>query len=562
MKRFLLAVSVAAPAITTAQAQVIERNLPPLPQAQSQQLPVPELTASEQDDSPIAGPLKAIVILGPEDAPLPAASPGIDVSRVQRMNTMSAYRLISAYIGRPLSRRLLAALRADIAYYYRTRGYPFVSITTPEQEVTQGVLQIRVVEFKAGQIQAQGNKRTPNAFITNRIRQQSNEAIEAPRLAQDLDWLNRHPFRNVEALFSPGNAVGRSNLTLSLAETKPWRVYAGLSDSGSEATGQTRMFAGLQTAPVSALPDLVLSYQFTGSDDVFDHSHAGYVSHAAVVNYGFAPRQAIELTFNRVETNQSISFFGVRQITTEAALGWRGALGLIGDLRIGVEARRAERNTFFGTIPVFKAEADVVQLYGGFERASSDRLGRSVTSLTLHYSPGGIGHRNNSSAYTTFSSGRVTESDYVYLDASYTRSTQLGRFILGTELIGRVASAPLPNSEQIGIGGTSLVRGYTLDDGAYDCGIVLRNTLYAPAIPLFKFAGLDDALQPYVFLDGGYARERAGKSDVTAISTGLGATYRLGRYLAANVDVARALNSAAYTEEGDWRAHARLTLSY
>ena len=62
------------------------------------------------------------------------------------------------YLGQPLSRKLIAEIEAAIARQYRDLDYPFVSLSTPEQEITGGVLQIRVVEFRTGKVAVKGAK--------------------------------------------------------------------------------------------------------------------------------------------------------------------------------------------------------------------------------------------------------------------------------------------------------------------------------------------------------------------------------------------------------------------
>lgn len=562
-RRPLLAASTLALAWgAPAHAQVVERNLPPQPQSRGE-VPAPaNILPADQDDTPIGPALAGIVLLGPTDAVAANPGAGIDTSRVARLRDPEAARLLETHIGRPLSRRLIAEIQADIARFYRHRGFPFVSLSTPEQEVTSGVLQLRVIEFVAADIEVTGASATPEAYVRSRIRQQQGEPIDIRLLAQDIDWLNRNPFRGVEAIFSPGDELGNSNLTLVVdEEPRRWRVYGGVSNNGTESTGWTRLFAGAQASPFRGSPDTLLSYQYTTSDDLFSGDPSRYASHAGIANVAIAPRQQLDLTVNHVATRQQIGPFGVRLTTMEASAGWQGGTALLADLRLGVEARRSKRSVDFGGVGVSEAEADIVQLYAGLDHVQNDRRGRSLFGVTLHVSPGGIGGRNDDESLAAYTGGRVTNASYAYADAAVTRLTRLGRARFDVELIGRLATGPLPDTEQTGIGGQGLVRGYALDDGGYDSGIIMRNTLRAPPFPL-RTGSRYDALQPYLFADGGYARQLGTGEDVTAISAGAGATLRVGRYLSGNLDVAHAFNSAPYTREGDWRVHLRFVISY
>ena len=556
----LLALPLAAP------AQVVERHLPQTQASRGEPLAVPNALPADQDPTPIGPALAGIVALGPQDAVLANPVAGIDVGRVARLDTPRMQALLRGWLGQPLSRRLIGEVEAAMARRYRSQGYPFVALSTPEQEVTSGVLQVRVIEFHAGDISVSGADNESEVYVRSRIRQQSGEPIDARKLGEDLDWLGRNPFRSARALFAPGDALGRSDLNLALAESRPWRGYAGVANSGSSSTGRTRLFAGVQAAPFRAAPDVVLAYQVTASDDVFDGGHPAYVSHAGVADIGIAPRQAIELTLDHVAIAQPSGPFDVRQQINEAALGWRGGVGVLGDLRLGAEARSARRTVRFGGVPVIGAKADIVQLYGGFEKSGFHARGQYAWSAMLHANPGrigGFGDANDPIALRDYSDGRVGDANYVYLDLRYANSLVFGRGASWrTEFIGRLANRALPDTEQIGIGGASLVRGYTLDDGAFDAGLVLRNTLAAAPRPLLRKARQGDALEPYVFLDAGHARQRGTGTRATPISAGAGAHYSLGGQVSARVEGARVFHGTTRSRSGDWRVHASLSVGF
>lgn len=154
-------------------------------------------------------------------------------------------------------------------------------------------------------------------------------------------------------------------------------------------------------------------------------------------------------------------------------------------------------------------------------------------------------------------------------------ATQIMWWIAGSVAAGRsrvharhgdhrqAGGCALADTEQFGFGGADLVRGYTLDDGAFDTGVVLRNTLSLPAVPLLGGAiGSADAFQPYLFLDAAYAHDRFTGANAKPASVGVGSSYHLGRIFSGRMDLARALNSTAYTHAGGWRAQASATVSF
>ena len=136
-------------------------------------------------------------------------------------------------------------------------------------------------------------------------------------------------------------------------------------------------------------------------------------------------------------------------------------------------------------------------------------------------------------------------------------------FSLSNTLIGQYSAVALPLTEQIGLGNTSLVRGYTLDDGAFDAGLVSRNELRTPSFALLGRSGrVADQLSPYVFVDAGYGKDRSTKADAAPVSAGLGADYQLTTHLTATLDGAWAMRSVGYTRSGDARLDSRITFSF
>jgi hypothetical protein len=51
-------------------------------------------------------------------------------------------------------------------------------------------------------------------------------------------------------------------------------------------------------------------------------------------------------------------------------------------------------------------------------------------------------------------------------------------------------------------------------------------------------------------------------ADASPAALGIGASYQLGRHIAAHIEAARALVTAAYTHAGDWHAHLGVSFSY
>ena len=516
-----------------AHGQAIERHLPPGQVEQAQPLLAPNAIPTDQDDRPIGPSLTGLVLLDPRDPVRTDQVAGLDTAHVHRLDAVRPRAALAQFIGKPLSHKLIAEIEATIARYYRLQGYPFVSVSTPPQVIGGGVLQVRVVEFHAGQIAVSGVSGPIAQRIRRDVTLQPDQPIDAQQLSTDLDWLNRYPFRHTEAVFSPGDALGRTNLDLQTTQGKPWQVYAGYANSGSPSTGWDRYFLGGQVGGLLG-PGSLASYQFTASADFFDNngdafgdtSHPRYLSHGVRASIPTGARQEFELTFDHVETNVFSDPFLVRQQTDEASLGYRTAIDNFvrfpGDVFGGLELKTERRATYFFGVDALDHSINIYQAYIGYADAWSDAGGHNALNIVIHGSPGGLDHQNSDAAFDLFSGGRVTSGQYVYVTADFTRTTRLpNHWNLVDTLIGQYAGEALPDTEQSGVGGEDLVRGYTLDDGSYDTAIISRNEIRTPAFPLLGLGHIaSDQVSPYGFFDIAYGSSRVVKTDVTPASTG------------------------------------------
>jgi hemolysin activation/secretion protein len=561
--------------VSDAAAQAIERNLPPAPAPAAPAIAPPNALPQSQDERPLGPNLTGVLLLGLNDPTREDPVEGVSTALVPRMNTPAAQRALRPFLGRPLSRKLIAEIEAAIARLYREAGYPFVALSTPPQPLSAGTLQIRVVEFKDGLVKVTRVKGKAAEQVRAGVRLQPGDPVAAGLLSDDLDWLNRYPFRHTEAVFSPGQSPGTTDLDLRTTLSKPWQVYAGYANSGSASTTFDRYFIGGEIGGLIA-PDSLFSYQLTASPDFFDdrgkalaEAHPSYLSQAVRGAVPFAPRQEIEFSLDHVETDAPSQAFIVRQITDEASLGYRAALSnlaatLAGDIDLGLEAKQEQRKTFFSGVDVLSGAVEVCQLYLGWSYAGSDPLGRTLVNATLHISPGRVDARNSGADLATFTKGRVTDADYQYLTLEISRTLRLpAGWSASSSLLAQYADRPLPDTEQLGVGGFDLVRGYTLDDGAFDSALVLRNELRAPALQ--AFAGrplLASALQPYAFVDAGYGQDRRFGKIARPLSTGLGADLALGSYATLSASAAYAVNDAAFTKGGDAFVQVKATARY
>ena len=554
-----------------AHAQVVERNLPPEPPRRASAIKIDTNDLLKSDDAtPLGVNVQGIVLIGANDRARQAGSvKGVDVSQVSGIDAAALREQLTPFIDRPLSRRLIAEAQAAVAAWYREAGRPFVSVTLPPQEVSSGVLQLRVILFKVAGIKVTGA--APESYPQGRIRLVPGQEIDARKLETDLDWANRNSFRQVEAVFGPGKDLGLTDVNIQVTDRKPWQVYAGYANSGTRLTDRNRYYVGAGGVPSA---DIVASYQLTGSgnfwmdDGLFSRpDDAKYVSQAGRLLTPLGLRTSLELVSDHVLTNERPNnLFRIKTQTSQASAIVRTALSdmlpsAVGDLLGGVELKHQLRTTIFDGTPVAEGSADVAQLVVGWNGRWSDNLGANTLDVRFKSNPGGILPGNNSLAWNAFTNGRVTDAQTNFVTLEFGRITPLTKGLsLKSDVTVLASSKPLPDTERIGLGGIHAVRGYVTEDGAVDQAVILRNSLYVP-VPGLP-AWVPGTLAPFLLADVGWGRDLFSRRDTTLSSVGAGFDFAAGSNFNSKLLAARAMTDGLHTPAVSWRVSLQASLSY
>ena len=567
----MMACAVAIAPDRAAQAQVVERNLPPEPprRASTIKLGTDDLLKSD-DATPLGVNLQGIVLIGANANAKPAVgAKGIDISQVSGIDASGLREQLSPFLEQPLSRKLIAEVQAKVAAAFREAGRPFVSITLPPQEVSTGVLQLRVIMFKVAGIKVTGAP--PEKYSQDRIRVAPGQEIDARKLETDLDWANRNPFRQVEAVFGPGKDLGMTDVNIQVTDRKPWQVYAGYANSGTRLTDRNRYYVGANGAPSA---DIFASYQLTGSTDfwandgVFNRpDDAKYLSQAGRLLTPLGLRTSLEVVGDHVRTNERPNdLFLIKTQTSQASAIVRTSLSnwispATGDLLGGVELKHQLRTTLFDGTQVAEGSADVAQLVVGWNGRWSDNSGNNNLDIRFKSNPGGILSGNNAAVWSAFTNGRVTDVQTNLVTLEYGRVTPLPKGLsLRSEVTALASSKPLPDTDRISMGGINAVRGYVTEDGVVDQALILRNSLYVsmPSMPSW----MPGTLAPFLLADVGWGRDLFFRRDTTLSSLGAGLDFAAGANFNSKLLAARAMNDGQYSKAGAWRVSVQASVSY
>lgn len=149
-------------------------------------------------------------------------------------------QLAADYEGRELTFADLLELVERVNAAYRARRVVTARAVLPPQDVSDGVVEIRLVEGRLGTIDIDGNDSMRAGFITRRIALQPGELVDLTALERDLIRFNRSNDVQLRAELKPGSVFATSDLQINVEEPPRHDLRLSLDNAGSDSTGEWR----------------------------------------------------------------------------------------------------------------------------------------------------------------------------------------------------------------------------------------------------------------------------------------------------------------------------------
>jgi hemolysin activation/secretion protein len=475
------------------------------------------------------------------------------------------------YLGQPMTRGKLNELVKSIIVYYRNHNRPVVDVAVPAQDITNGVLQVVVLEAHVGTVTVTGNRWFSSREIRDSVYAEPGDDIDSSQLQANLDFLNQNPFRTTAVVYQPGEKLGETNLVLQTKDRFPARVFAGYEDSGDIETGIDRYFAGFNYGDLFGLGQQ-LNYQYTTSGN-FDSLRAHSGSYVIPLPWEHT------LTFfgSYVDTKGELpSLFGVTGRSYQVSGRYSVPLPTVTLSKVsyrhsfeaGFDYKYNNNSLEFGNAPAAGTLYAVDQFVLGYNGTESDPWGRTTINENLYISPGDLGGNNNDAAFSNAHTGAT--SDYVYNTLVLERLTRLPEdwsLVLRGTL--QTSNANLAPSEQLGFGGYDTVRGYDEREVNTDDGFIFTTEVRSPSVSIgdtFHIPHVKDQLQFLAFWDYGAGSNHAplpGESNEIPLSSlGLGLRYTINTYLSLRYDYAFQLLRTGFDNDQGSRSDIGIVLSY
>lgn len=469
--------------------------------------------------------------LTPENSPL-AEPVQVKVKELRiegnsSLQTSEFADILESYQGKLLSFEDIRRVAEAIVTRYRENDYLTVSAYLPEQDLTDGVVTIQVIEAKIGEVTVEGAKYYDPAYVEWMFepaldRQEKGEMPKRSEIQRQLLLLNDNMDLNVRSVLRESDQEGVVDMILQVQDERPIHFGIDYNNLGATTTGQNRLGGTFEWGNLSNRGD-VLVFRYVESDllnantsglDLFTIGYNAPLNNNGT-NFEFSYANSA------FQVGQELQILDIRGEADVFRAGVRHKLIRSTDANLDLAAGfvwQDIQNTILGQ--QFSRD-HLREITLGVSGDWASGAGRNYGSLFLTQDLGSVlgGMSPNDPL-----SSRGVGGGFTKLKLDLSRVQKINDF---SYLILRGATqgafSGLPYAEQFGLGGISTVRGY-------DQSVYLGDTGYNLSAEI-RFAPIEGNRQLFevgAFIDHGAAAVKnplAGEIPNASL-TGAGMTFQ------------------------------------
>ena len=481
----------------------------------------------------LLGPLLAAALAFAPLAQAQGAAPAtFEVSgfSVEGNTVLAAAEIDAALAPFTGTMRSFADLQSAVAMLqglYARAGFGAVRVVLPEQRLSSGAVRIEVVEASLRQVDVNGPQQHFDAASVRRSLPalRPGATPNTDDLARQLRLANENPARQLSVELR-SESPGQIDAVVSVVQDKPWKVGAVFDNTGTPATGRTRIGAFFQHAN-AADRDHVATLQYVTSPDRPGDVTIGALNYRVPLPW---LGDSIDLygIYADVSAGVVSDLFNVRGSGTVVGARFNQNLRPTSNYRhrllYGLEHRRIDnRIGLIGGSPDLVPDVTLHPAsvgYAGTWNDPSRQLDFSGTAF--HNFPGGS--NGGGAAFAAARAGASASYAIVRYAAKAVQTLRLD-WQLRAAVDGQYTRDALVSGEQFGIGGQDSVRGFDERELSNDIGN--RATLELQTPNFGERLGAGVIARALVFLDHGWLRRNqalpgeAVRNHISSVGVGL-----------------------------------------
>ena len=410
-----------------------------------------------------------------------------------------------SYIGRQITLKDLREMADKITDLYKEKGYMTCGAVLPPQRIHEGVVEIRLIEGKTGEVSVTGNKHTKTGYITNRLGLKPGEIANTDKLNRDLRWFHGTNDIQLRVVMKPGAVEGTTDYEIVAIEPQNQTVTLYVDNDGYESSGRWREGIFYNIRSLSGQRDS-LRASFLRSQ--------GTKAWALGYSFPISPkgmRLDLDYSANRTEvTNGELRPLGVDGKSSSYSITWRAPFHVTETSRheAGLQYVRqtAETELGHGAVPWV-----------------DDKIQRIIPYVSFtHYGDSTVLYQKHSFVWARRSDidGVSDAAKFYRLTAFWQKRYQGGQF-WQARLDGQLSSGDfMAASDRLFIGGVNSVRGYEEGFIGGEKGLTAGLEYHVPVDKAKRVSF-------FPFLDWGTVSGNTAPEHRTLMSAGIGVEARI-----------------------------------
>jgi len=447
----------------------------------------------------------------------------------------------ASFTNREISSEDLEGARRAITVHYVNHGYINSGAVIPDQDPTNGIVRLRIVEGVLSGVELQGNRWLRDAYIKSRVERWSGPPLNVNQLQEGLLLLRQNPnVRQINAELKPGVAPGESQLDLRVVDQQPFRLGLQADNQRPPSVGAEQIWA------------LASDQNLTGHSDPLFFKYG--IANAGADGLEFSGIDNLEgsytLPITRYDTTLSLHGSRLNTSIVEASFAALDIKSLTGSYGVNLRQPVYQRANREAAVSIgFDWRQNKTSLLGSPFNLSPGAVDGEMVVSVLRLSQEWVqrGQNHVVALRSTFNLGFAalgSTHDGIPGDPdgrffSWLGQGQYIQRLFGTQnqlvlrLAGQWTSERLLALEQFSVGGLETVRGYPENQLVRDRGFASSIECRVPIF--FDKAGLGIVHLAPIFDAGGAWDVRGSPSPTTICSVGSGLLVSPNKHVSAQL---------------------------
>lgn len=475
---------------------------------------------------------------------------GFKVTGITLITEQQALEVLKPYTNRQLTVTQIKEAANEVTLLYQQIGR-VAQATLPPQNVTDGIIEIKMIEGRMGDVIIDRFEASPGKLKSEVIQNflyannPQGALLSLPGLERSLALLNELPGTAIEGQMTEGSSAGTSNISVMSAET-PWfngRVDA--SNYGSASTGVPQAIASLNLNNLASIGDL-LTFDAIGSQG----SIYGQIKYGIPVGYD---GWKVSIGANNLNYKTLTSFSPTISEGNAQVYGIYSTYAITrtassqSNLTLAYENKNYVNKTNY--VEVSNYQLNNVSLgFNGYQLASDSSMNWGITATAGSLSINNTTQANNdlNGAATAGGFGKLS------FNGAYTQQLPIERTSAQLSAYGQVANKNLNSAEQFYLGGPYGIRAYPVAQGGGSQGAIASLEVTHKFDQSFALGAFFDAgvVQQYVSTYAGWQGQTHAANTYPLYATGLTAKYSYEKFLLQAALAFRVGSNPLYNQNG------------